>query len=94
MLSNLTFKAKLLALSAILTLFLVVVSVISYRALEMSKNDMNEIANVKAKSAILLLKALESQTGNRATVNKYLTYEGTIMPESDAKSLFDRLNRG
>ncbi len=41
MLSNLTFKAKLLALSAILTLFLVVVSVISYRALEMSKNDMN-----------------------------------------------------
>ncbi|MCI4399787.1 MAG: methyl-accepting chemotaxis protein [Campylobacteraceae bacterium] len=94
MLSNLTFKARLFALSSILTLFLVVVSVISYRALEISKNSIDEIANVKAKGAILLLKALEAQTANRATINRYLTYEGTLMPESDAKSLFDRLSEG
>ncbi len=93
MLSNLTFKTKLIALSGILTLLLSALGLLSYIKIEVIQKDLNEAVNVKAKSAMYLLKAMEAQTSNRATVNKYLMFEGTIITESEAKELFERFTK-
>jgi len=94
MLANLTFKAKLMLLSALTTLLMLTISIVSFVKLESTTNDLKEISEVNLKSVAHLLTALEAQSDIRVAVTRYLTYENVIMPESEAKRLADRITEG
>ncbi len=94
MLSSLTFKAKLIIFSTILSALLLIISVTSYIKLEHTSNNLHEIADNKLKSTKYLLTALEAQSDVRIAVMRYLTYDNTIMPESEAQRLKKRITDG
>ncbi len=68
MLSSLTFKAKLIIFSTILSALLLIISVTSYIKLEYTSNNLHEIADNKLKSTKYLLTALEAQSDIRIAV--------------------------
>jgi|GEM_PF-163762 len=94
MLSNLTFKAKLIIFSLLMSLLLLTISIISYSKLRHTANDLNDIAENKLKSTKYLLTALEAQSDIRVAVMRYLTYDNAIMPESEAQRLKGRITDG
>jgi len=94
MLSNLTFKAKLIIFSFLMSLLLLTISILSYIKLGQVANDLHEVADNKLKSTKYLLTALESQSDIRVAVMRYLTYDNTIMPESEAQRLKERITDG
>ncbi len=92
MLSNLTFRAKLIIFSTILSVLLLSISVVSFLKLAETSADLREIADNKLKSTKYLLTALEAQSDARSAVMKYLTYENIVMPESEAQALQKRIS--
>jgi len=92
--ANVTFKAKLIIFSLLMSSLLLVISVLSYIKLSNTANDLHEIADNKLKSTKYLLTAMEAQSDIRVAVMRYLTYDNTIMPESEAQRLKGRITDG
>lgn len=91
MLSNFTFKTKLIFLAATLLFLLSFVAAISLKSLNHAAEDIDEIANDNLKSTSYLLKALQAQIDIRIPVTRFMTYHDKPIPEDEAKRLAGRI---
>lgn len=94
MLSNFTFKTKLIFLATTLLFLLSFVAAISLKSINHASSDIDEIANDSLKSTSYLLKALQTQIDIRIPITRYMTYHDKPIAEDEAKRLAARVVEG
>ncbi len=91
MLSQFTFKSKLLFFSVMLTVMITIAAQTGYWKLSNTADDLQDISTDKLKSITYLMRAMEAETSIRVPIIRYLTYTDTVMPESEAQRINERI---